>query len=174
MYPLLSGRRIADCPHHNREGELKVVAWCQQAANPFKCVRSVKLSHHGSHFSTPYEMIRAFRPRNVIIQADTSNHGHPRKAFIPLYGANAADWTLQAGRSSFFSISGSASHATLDSQSTWTTTSSQATSSGPPLTRITSRTTSQKRSSRGTSATSTAHLTRSPGAIPMRTRSSRT
>jgi len=58
---------------------MRVVAWCEQANNPFKCVRSVKLSHHGSANSTPYEMIRAFRPRNILISADTHNHGHPRK-----------------------------------------------------------------------------------------------
>lgn len=164
---------MADRPHHNREGELRVVAWCQQAANPFKCVRSVKLSHHGSHFSTPSEMIRAFRPRNIIIQADTSSHGHPRRASVRFSTLNAADCTLQAGRSSSSSTSGSESRATLGSQSTSIITSSKATSSDPPLTRITSHTTPTKRSTREISATNTAHLTRNPRATPLRTRPSR-
>lgn len=63
----------------SRESEMNVVAWCAQENNPFKCVRSIKLGHHGSATSTPYEMIRAFRPRNIIISADASLHGHPRK-----------------------------------------------------------------------------------------------
>lgn len=60
-----------------REGELGVVAWVQKNT-AFKSVRTVKLQHHGSADSTPVALLRSFKPRSIIVSADTTSHGHPR------------------------------------------------------------------------------------------------
>ena len=62
----------------NWENELKVLAWIQFGQNPYQCVRTMKLSHHGAADSTPIPLIRGFRPRSITVSAATTSHGHPR------------------------------------------------------------------------------------------------
>ncbi|GAW19373.1 hypothetical protein ANO14919_088590 [Xylariales sp. No.14919] len=59
------------------EGELGVAAWVQKNT-AFKSVRTVKLQHHGSADSTPIALLRSFKPRSIIVSADTNKYGHPR------------------------------------------------------------------------------------------------
>jgi hypothetical protein len=68
------------------ESEMRIVAWVSAGKNPFQSVRSIKLSHHGATSSTPTEMIRHFRPRNIVISCATRQFGHPRmlKALPPM------------------------------------------------------------------------------------------
>lgn len=76
---------------------MRVVAWASQPGNKFKCVRTVKASHHGSRDSTPYELIRAFNPRRIVLMANTNaagmptRYGHPRTSFSPRVGPRRLD-----------------------------------------------------------------------------------
>ncbi|KAI5358084.1 putative ribonuclease Z/Hydroxyacylglutathione hydrolase [Septoria linicola] len=57
--------------------ENHIVDWIHSGGNPFQCIRAVKLSHHGSGYSTPLDLIRKFRPRSIIASASGHNFGHP-------------------------------------------------------------------------------------------------
>jgi hypothetical protein len=57
--------------------EMKVVSWVLTGMNPYQSARSIKISHHGAKSSTPTEMIRHFRPRNIVISCG-DDYGHPR------------------------------------------------------------------------------------------------
>ncbi|KAH0592376.1 hypothetical protein MHUMG1_09877 [Metarhizium humberi] len=51
-----------------------------------KHIRSVKLSHHGSHFSTPLKMFEKFNPLNTFIPTPIhATHGHPSWPVIFLW-----------------------------------------------------------------------------------------
>ncbi|KAF7192539.1 hypothetical protein HII31_06130 [Pseudocercospora fuligena] len=59
------------------ELEDSIVDWIRLGKNPYQCVRAVKLSHHGSEYSTPLDLVRKFRPRSIVIPAAKNSHGHP-------------------------------------------------------------------------------------------------
>ncbi|KJK85506.1 hypothetical protein H633G_10654 [Metarhizium anisopliae BRIP 53284] len=64
--------------------EEKILEWL--AVGDVNKIRSVKLSHHGSHFSTPLKMFEKFQPRNTFIPTPIHAYfGHPAWPLIFLW-----------------------------------------------------------------------------------------
>lgn len=69
--------------------EGNVVNWTQASAKSglnvqpqsFNFVTSIKLSHHGSHTSTPANMLDSFSPENIIV-SPSADYGHPSELWI--------------------------------------------------------------------------------------------
>lgn len=82
--PLQDGRAYFAMGDADEKRELQFLHWAETLRRPEQEV-ILKVSHHGSRFSTSTELLRALRPVEAWISAGVGNrHGHPTHATLEL------------------------------------------------------------------------------------------
>jgi hypothetical protein len=61
----------------DQDNEDNLLAWLQTPSNGPRQINTVKISHHGSKSSTPFDLLSTTGPTNIILSIPSSRHIHP-------------------------------------------------------------------------------------------------